>query len=45
MIMGDGLSLFEGVDWRKVSLQVVRATHSPFVTHVDYRVRHAEQRT
>ena len=37
-----GKRMFDGVDPRKVSLDVVGATHSPLVTHVNYRVRYNE---
>ena len=38
VFFGEGLRLFDGVDRRKVSLQIVEAIHSPLVTHLTYTV-------
>ena len=39
IFLGDGLRLFDGIDKRRVALNVVDATHSPSVTHLSYAVR------
>ena len=38
IVLGDGLRLFEDVDARKVSIEIVEAIHSPRVTHLRYSV-------
>jgi dihydrofolate reductase len=38
VLLGEGLRLFDGVDKRRFSLEIARATHSPHVTHVRYSV-------
>jgi dihydrofolate reductase len=39
MILGEGLRLWDGVDRKRVHLEVEEATDSPLVTHVRYKVR------
>src|SRR5690349_19938963 len=39
VFFGSGLSLFEGIDWRKVGLEIVEAINSPLVTHLRYAVK------
>jgi dihydrofolate reductase len=39
VLFGAGLRLFEGIDRRKVALEIVEAIHSPLVTHLRYAVR------
>jgi len=39
VLFGTGVRLFEGVDRRKVSVEIVEAIHSPRVSHLKYRVR------
>ena len=36
VFLGEGLRLFDGVDKRRVSLDIVDAVHSPLVTHLRY---------
>lgn len=38
-LFGKGLRLFDGIDTRKVQLQLEGATHSPLVTHLHYAVK------
>ena len=38
MADGAGVRLFEGIDRRKVALEIVEAIHSPLVTHLRYAV-------
>jgi hypothetical protein len=38
VFFGEGLRLFEGIDRRKVALEIVEAIHSPLVTHLRYAV-------
>jgi len=35
----DGLRLFDGVDRRRISVDIVEALHSPTVTHLRHAVR------
>ena len=39
VVFGTGTRLFDGIDRRKVALEVVEAIHSPFVTHIRYTVQ------
>jgi dihydrofolate reductase len=39
LFIGEGVRLFDGVDRRRVSLDLVEAVHSPMVTHLRYAVR------
>ena len=41
VFFGEGLRLFDGIDRRKVGLEIVEAIHSPLVTHLQYAVRNA----
>jgi dihydrofolate reductase len=41
ILLGDGLRLFDGVDRRKVSFEIVEAIPSSRVTHLRYRVKRA----
>jgi dihydrofolate reductase len=42
VFFGEGVRLFEGIDRRKVSPEIVEAIHSPLVTHLRYAVtRHS----
>ncbi len=38
VVFGRGVRLFDGIDRRKVALEIVEATHSPLVTHLRYAV-------
>ncbi len=38
VLLGNGLRLFDGVDRRSVSVDIVEAIHSPMVTHLNYAV-------
>src|SRR5689334_16226746 len=38
VFFGAGVRLFEGIDRRKVALEIVEAIHSPLVTHLRYAV-------
>ncbi len=38
VFFGGGTRLFEGIDRRKVALEIVEAIHSPLVTHLRYAV-------
>jgi dihydrofolate reductase len=38
VFLGEGLRLFDGIDWRRLSLEIVEAIHSPLVTHLRYAV-------
>jgi len=40
VFLGNGLRLFDGVDQRSVSVDIVQAIHSPMVTHLSYAVGH-----
>ncbi|WIG60711.1 MAG: dihydrofolate reductase family protein [Ktedonobacterales bacterium] len=40
VFFGEGVRLFDGIDRRKVGLQIVEASHSPLVTHLRYTVTH-----
>jgi dihydrofolate reductase len=39
VFFGTGISLFDGVDRRRISVDIVKAIHSPMVTHLTYAVR------
>jgi dihydrofolate reductase len=39
VIFGAGVRLFDGVDRRQISLEILEATNSPMVTHLTYAVR------
>ena len=39
VFFGEGVRLFEGIDQRKVSPEIVEAVHSPLVTHLRYAVK------
>ena len=39
VFFGEGVRLFEGIDRRKVSPEIVEAIHSPLVTHLRYAVK------
>ena len=39
VLFGSGIRLFEGIDARRVKLELVRAEPSPRVTHLSYAVR------
>jgi len=39
IFLGEGLRLFEGIDKRKIAVEIVEATHSPAVTHLRYAVK------
>jgi dihydrofolate reductase len=41
IFLGDGLRLFDKVDNRKISIDIVDAIRSPMVTHLTYAVRRA----
>ena len=45
ILLGEGLRLFDGVDRRKVSFEIVEAIHSPRVTHLRYAVKRAAPRS
>ena len=38
VFFGEGIRLFDGIDRRKVALEIVEAIHSPLVTHLRYAV-------
>jgi dihydrofolate reductase len=38
VFFGAGVRLFEGIDRRKVAIEIVQAIHSPLVTHLRYAV-------
>jgi dihydrofolate reductase len=38
VVFGSGVRLFDGIDRRKITLEVVETIHSPFVTHLRYNV-------
>ncbi|HKS69614.1 MAG TPA: dihydrofolate reductase family protein [Ktedonobacterales bacterium] len=40
VFFGGGIRLFDGIDRRKVGLEIVEAIHSPLVTHLRYAVTH-----
>jgi dihydrofolate reductase len=39
IFFGEGVRLFDGIDRRKVSPEIVEAIHSPLVTHLRYAVK------
>jgi dihydrofolate reductase len=39
VFLGAGVRLFDGIDSRNVSVDIVEANHSPMVTHLHYAVR------
>ena len=39
VFIGEGLRLFDGIDKRRVSLDIVEAVQSPMVTHLRYAIR------
>lgn len=39
IFLGEGLRLFDGIDKRKVTLDILAAIHSPSVTHLRYGVK------
>jgi hypothetical protein len=39
VFLGSGVRLFDGIDQRKISLDILAAIHSPMVTHLSYGVR------
>jgi len=39
VFLGEGLRLFEGIDRRKVGVEIVQTVQSPSVTHLRYAVR------
>jgi dihydrofolate reductase len=39
VFFGAGIGLFDGIDRRKVALDIVEAMRSPLVTHLRYAVR------
>ena len=39
IFMGDGVRLFDGIDPRKVELEIATTIASPSVTHLRYRVK------
>jgi dihydrofolate reductase len=41
VFIGEGIRLFDGVDTRRVSVDIVEAVHSPLVTHLRYAVKAA----
>jgi dihydrofolate reductase len=41
VFFGGGRRLFEGIDRRKVKLEIAEALHSPLVTHLRYAVTRA----
>lgn len=43
MILGDGLRLFDGVDPKRVRLELADASHSPHAAHLRYDVRRAQE--
>lgn len=38
VVFGGGAALFEGIDRKRVSLEIAEAIHSPYVTHLHYTV-------
>ncbi|HEV2027222.1 MAG TPA: hypothetical protein VGS16_01665, partial [Candidatus Dormibacteraeota bacterium] len=42
VLFGAGVRLFDGVDQRRISLDIVDAINSPMVTHLTYAVRRRE---
>ena len=42
VIFGAGVRLFDGVDRRRISLEILEAINSPLVTHLTYAVRRRE---
>lgn len=38
LMLGGGVRLFESIDPERLALEATGATHSPFVTHLSYRV-------
>lgn len=41
VFIGEGVRLFDGVDTRRVSVDIMEAVHSPLVTHLRYAVKAA----
>jgi dihydrofolate reductase len=41
VFFGAGIRLFDGIDRRKVAVEIVEAIHSPLVTHLRYTVTQA----
>lgn len=39
VLLGSGLRLFDGIDSKRISLEIVAAVNSPMVTHLGYAVR------
>jgi dihydrofolate reductase len=39
VFLGEGLRLFDGIDKRKVAVEIAEAIHSPAVTHLRYAVK------
>jgi dihydrofolate reductase len=39
VLLGEGLRLFDGVDAKRVGLEIVESDHSPAVTHLRYAVK------
>jgi riboflavin biosynthesis pyrimidine reductase len=39
VFLGEGVRLFDGIDRRRVSLEIVEAVHSPLVAHLRYAVK------
>jgi dihydrofolate reductase len=39
VLFGGGIRLFEGIDRRKVGLEIAEAIHSPLVTHLRYAIK------
>ena len=39
VLIGSGLRLFENIDKRKVSFEIIKAIHSPLATHIRYKVK------
>ena len=38
VLFGEGIRLFDGIDRRKVAVEIAEAIHSPLVTHLRYTV-------
>jgi hypothetical protein len=39
VFFGGGIRLFDGIDRRKVAIEIVEAIHSPLVTHLQYAIK------
>lgn len=39
VLLGEGLRLFDGIDRRKIGVEIVDAIHSPSATHLRYAVK------